>query len=80
MNNPSNFHAKDGSGYDLWVNSVLELNKINPQVAARLARGLDRWKKFSKTNKELMHAALERVSMEKDLSSDVQEVITKALH
>ena len=80
MNNPSNFHAKDGSGYDLWVNSVIELNKINPQVAARLARALDRWKKFSKANKELMHSALQKVAQEKDLSPDVQEVISKALH
>lgn len=80
MNNPANFHAKDGSGYDLWINSVIELNKINPQVAARLARALDRWRKFSKANKELMHLALQKVAQEKDLSPDVQEVISKALH
>ena len=80
MNNPANFHAKDGSGYDLWAENVIKLNKINPQVAARLARGLDRWKKFSMPNKDLMHSALERVAKEKDLSPDVQEVINKALH
>ena len=80
MNNPANFHASDGSGYDFWAESVITLNKINPQVAARLARALDRWKKFSKTNKDLMKNALERVAREKELSSDVQEVINKALH
>ena len=80
MNNPSNFHASDGSGYEFWAESVIKLNKINPQVAARLARALDRWKKFSKVNKDLMHEALKRVANEKDLSPDVQEVINKALH
>ena len=38
--NPSQFHAKDGSAYELWSEAVIALNKLNPQVAARLARSL----------------------------------------
>jgi len=42
--NQTGFHALDGSGYALWAEMVIELNKLNPQVAARLARSMDRWK------------------------------------
>ncbi len=35
------FHRPDGMGYQLWVDSVLFVDKFNPQVAARLARALE---------------------------------------
>ncbi|MBC3863728.1 aminopeptidase N [Undibacterium jejuense] len=77
--NPSRFHAADGSGYALWAELVIELNKINPQVAARLARSLDRWKKYPLHLQEHMKLALEKVAATKKLSKDVAEVIGKAL-
>jgi hypothetical protein len=40
--NPAQFHAADGSGYAFWAEQVLALDAINPQVAARLARSLER--------------------------------------
>ena len=79
IGNPANFHQIDGSGYAFWVEQVLTLNKINPQVAARLARALDRWKKFAQPYQSLMREALEQVAKEPKLSPDVQEVINKAL-
>ena len=77
--NPSRFHAADGSGYALWAELVIALNKINPQVAARLARSLDRWKKYPLHLQEHMKLALEKVAATKKLSKDVAEVIGKAL-
>ncbi|MFZ6863752.1 aminopeptidase N [Undibacterium sp. Ji67W] len=77
--NPSCFHAADGSGYALWAELVIELNKINPQVAARLARSLDRWKKYPLHLQEHMKLALEKVAATKKLSKDVAEVVGKAL-
>ncbi|WP_189355638.1 aminopeptidase N [Undibacterium squillarum] len=77
--NPSQFHAPDGSGYALWAELVIALNKINPQVAARLARSMDRWKKYSPALQQKMKAALEKVAGTKKLSKDVAEVVTKAL-
>src|SRR5205085_7444672 len=44
--NPAQFHAADGSGYAFWAEQVIALNAINPQVAARLAASLDRWRKY----------------------------------
>ncbi|MBC3929110.1 aminopeptidase N [Undibacterium sp. CY21W] len=77
--NPSQFHAADGSGYALWAELVIALNKINPQVAARLARSLDRWKKYPVGLQAHMKAALQKVSATKKLSKDVAEVVSKAL-
>ncbi|WP_394781989.1 aminopeptidase N [Undibacterium sp.] len=77
--NPSHFHAADGSGYALWADLVIALNKINPQVAARLARSLDRWRKYPKALQVQMKAALQRVADTSKLSKDVLEVVTKAL-
>ncbi len=77
--NPSRFHAADGSGYAYWAEQVIALNAINPQVAARLARSLDRWRKYAPRLQAKMHAALQQVANTKDLSRDVLEVVTKAL-
>lgn len=78
-NNPAQFHAADGSGYSLWAEQVIVLNEINPQVAARLARALDRWRKYAPRLQAGMRAALEKVAATKALSNDVAEVIGKAL-
>jgi aminopeptidase N len=78
-NNPASFHQADGSGYEFWADSVLALDPINPQVAARLARALDRWRLFAQPYQNKMKAALERVSGCQTLSPDVREVVGKAL-
>jgi aminopeptidase N len=79
MNNPASFHEVDGSGYAFWAESVLALDPINPQVAARLARGLDRWRHFAPIYQEQMLAALKQVAACETLSADVKEVVSKAL-
>ena len=77
--NPAQFHALDGSGYAYWAEQVIALNAINPQIAARLVRSLDHWKKYQPVLGEQMHAALLRVAKEKSLSKDVCELVNKAL-
>ncbi|BBJ23866.1 aminopeptidase N [Candidatus Nitrotoga sp. AM1P] len=77
--NPSQFHAADGSGYAFWTEQVIALNKLNPQVAARLVRTLDHWKKYQPALKQQMQAALQKVAATKGLSKDVQEVVFKTL-
>ena len=76
--NPSQFHAADGSAYEFWAEYVIKLDAINPQVAARLARAMDRWRRYAPTLQAKMKQALEKVAARK-LSNDVSEVITKAL-
>jgi aminopeptidase N len=73
------FHAADGGGYAFLADQVLALDALNPQIAARIARGFDRWKRFDSERKEIAKKQLERIRDAKDLSKDVAEIVTKAL-
>jgi aminopeptidase N len=77
--NPGAFHRSDAAGYVFWSERVLELDAFNPQVAARLARALDRWSKLAEPYRSAAHVALTRIAAKSDLSNDVREVITRAL-
>jgi len=77
--NPGGFHRTDAAGYVYWSERVVELDAINPQVAARLARALDRWKRLAEPYRSAACEALKRVSAKTDLSNDVREVVDRAL-
>ncbi|KXU87887.1 aminopeptidase N [Paraburkholderia monticola] len=76
--NPAQFHAEDGSGYAFWADQVIALDALNPQVAARLARSLELWRRFTPTLRDSMRAALEKVAAQVK-SRDVREIVEKAL-
>jgi aminopeptidase N len=73
------FHAADGGGYAFLADQIIALNALNPQVAARMARGFDRWKKFDAGRQAKARAQLERIRDADGLSKDVAEIVTKAL-
>ena len=77
--NQVNFHAADGSGYTFMSEQILALDPINPQVAARMARNFERWKRFEPKRQALMKKTLEQVAAVRGLSKETAEVVTKAL-
>jgi aminopeptidase N len=77
--NHRHFHAADGSGYRFLAGQIAVLDPINPQVASRLARSFDRWRRFDAVHQQHASAALESLRQQPGLSSDVFEVIDKAL-
>ena len=77
--NPGAFHRADGAGYAFWADQVIALDATNPQVAARLSRALDRWKKLAEPWHTAARDAISRVAAQTKLSNDVREVITRAL-
>ena len=77
--NPAAFHRPDAAGYVFWSERVMELDAINPQVAARLARALDRWSKLAEPYRSAAREAITRVAGKADLSKDTREVVTRAL-
>ncbi len=79
MNNPAHFHSADGFGYDLWAEYTLKLDTLNPQVASRLARCMDRWRRYTPDRQDKMRHALERVAAKPGLSKETAEIVTKAL-
>jgi aminopeptidase N len=79
FNNPVQFHAPDGSGYAFWAEQVIALDALNPQVASRLSRAMDRWRRYLPSLQAHMKKALTQVSGQGKLSNDVREVVTKAV-
>jgi aminopeptidase N len=73
------FHAATGEGYSFLADQIIALNALNPQVAARMARGFDRWRKFDERRQASARAQLERIRDADGLSKDVAEIVTKAL-
>ena len=78
--NPAGFHRADAAGYVYWSEQVLALDAINPQVAARLARAMDRWARLAQPYRDAAKVAIERVAAKPDLSNDVREVVSRALN
>jgi aminopeptidase N len=77
--NQLRFHAADGSGYAFAATQILALDPMNPQIAARLSRAFDRWRKFDLGRQAHARAQLERIRATDGLSKDTLEVVTKAL-
>ncbi|KTD22648.1 aminopeptidase [Legionella lansingensis] len=76
--NPRNFHAKDGSGYAFLMDMLVKLDKINPQITARLATPFTRWHRYDTKRQELMKKELNKLAA-LDLSRDLREIVTKSL-
>ncbi|XP_010545647.1 PREDICTED: puromycin-sensitive aminopeptidase-like isoform X2 [Tarenaya hassleriana] len=76
---PVNFHAKDGSGYKFLGDMVVQLDKINPQVASRMVSAFSRWKRYDETRQALSKAQLEMILSSNGLSENVFEIASKSL-
>ena len=79
LDNPLHFHAPDGSGYRWIAEQVVALDRLNPQVASRLARAYDRWRKYDAQRQAHARAALESIRAAEGLSDNVREVVERAL-
>jgi len=77
--NRVNFHRADGAGYAFLADRIIELDRKNPQIAARLLTPLTRWRKLTADRSELMQKELQRIKAQPELSKDVLEVVTKSL-
>lgn len=79
MANPTGFHRVDGAGYRFHADRVIELEALNPQVAARMASAFNQWRKYDQSRQSLMKTELKRIAAVKGLSPDVFEIISKTL-
>ena len=79
MGNAAAFHRGDAAGYQFWADRVLDLDRANPQLAARIARVMDRWTQLAEPYRSGARLAINRVAAQSDLSNDVREIMTRAL-
>lgn len=78
--NPLGFHAIDGTGYKFVTDYLLKLDKINPQICARLVTPLTQWQRLDVTRQNLIRLQLARLLDEPKLSKDVFEKVSKSLN
>lgn len=76
--NLANFHRADGEGYRLLADVVIQLNKLNPDIAARMVIPLTRYQRFDEARQKMMRAELERIQQEQ-LAPNLYEMVDKAL-
>ncbi|HFC05458.1 MAG TPA: DUF3458 domain-containing protein [Rhizobiales bacterium] len=79
MANPVCFNEIDGSGYELFADAILKLDKINPQVAARLSGAFRSWQMLEPGRAGLAKTALEQINSTPGLSKDTFEITQKSL-
>jgi aminopeptidase N len=79
INNPVKFHDQSGQGYGLLRDVIIELNEINPQIAARQVVPLREWRRYTPTLQSHMKEALQSIIDTPNLSNDVFEVVSKSL-
>ena len=77
--NPVRFHDGSGRGYRFVGEYVAMLDELNPQVAARLATAFNSWKRYDETRQGIIREQLQRILERPGISSDVEEIVTKAL-
>ena len=77
--NPAALHRPDASGYRFWAEQLLALDAINPQVAARLARAMDRWRALAEPWRSAAREAVARVAARAELSDESREIVSRAL-
>jgi len=77
--NPAAFHREDGEGYRFIGEQVVTLDRLNPQVAARLASVFTRWRRYDAKRQGMMRDELEKIQKVPGLSEDVYEIVSKSL-
>ncbi|WP_442496624.1 aminopeptidase N [Neisseria meningitidis] len=77
--NVPHFHVEDGSGYRFIADKVIEIDRFNPQVAARLVQAFNLCNKLEPHRKNLVKQALQRIRAQEGLSKDVGEIVGKIL-
>lgn len=77
--NPIRFHAASGEGYEFLADTILALDPLNPQVAARLIASLGQWRRMDPGRQGMMRAALQRILDAPRLSRNSGEMAGRSL-
>ncbi|HEY8567124.1 MAG TPA: aminopeptidase N [Beijerinckiaceae bacterium] len=79
LNNPTQFHHRDGRGYEFLIDRAVELDGSNPQVAARLLTAFNSWRTVDGGRREKAENALRRLAGKGQLSPDVGDILQRSL-
>ena len=74
------FHDKSGSGYKLMTDTIIELDKRNPHVSARLGTCYKKYSKLDDSRKAFMKVQLDRILAEDTCSKGLYEIISMIIN
>ena len=77
--NQTQFNRPDGAGYDFLADFVIDLDRRNPQTAARLLVSFRSWRALEPVRRAAAEKALRRVAAVEDLSTDTRDIVTRTL-
>ncbi len=77
--NQTGFHRADGAGYKLFADTVLAVEKRNPQVAARLATALRSWRSLEPVRQGKARETLLAIAATENLSADLRDIVERTL-
>ncbi|MBN9244159.1 MAG: aminopeptidase N [Mesorhizobium sp.] len=77
--NQTGFHRADGEGYRFFAEMVLEAERRNPQLAARLATAMRSWRSLEAGRREKARAALLAIAGAENLSTDLRDIVERIL-
>ncbi len=77
--NPTGFNRKDGAGYLLLAETVLRVDRQNPQTASRLLTAMRSWRSLETMRKTKAREALSKIAQDKSLSTDVRDIVERTL-
>jgi len=79
MGNPTQFARADGAGFRFVTGIVAEIDKINPQVAARLLTGFRIWPMLEQGRRDAAKAALTGLEASGSLSRNTADILSRML-
>jgi aminopeptidase N len=77
--NPVAFHDEAGAGHRLFTDQVLEVDRRNPALAARLLGAFEIWPKLEAKRRASARACLERAQNAEGASKNLYEIASRAL-
>lgn len=77
--NQTGFNRIDGEGYKFLADIILNVDKENPQLAARLLTITRSWRQLEPTRRAKLQAELMRISQHAKLSTDVADIVHRTL-
>ncbi|MFV0411381.1 MAG: aminopeptidase N [Paracoccus sp. (in: a-proteobacteria)] len=75
--NHAGFHAADGSGYDFLADWLLSMDRVNPQITARMSGAFESWARYDEDRQAHAMAALDRILAAPDLSRNLEEMVSR---
>lgn len=79
MNNPTQFARADGAGFRFVADFVAEVDKINPQVAARVLTGFRIWPMLDQSRRDAAKVALGGLQTKGSLSRNTADILARML-